>query len=254
MSVPVTFAHPAVLIPLARTPLPFAALAAGSMVPDLPLFAPWLPFTYAQTHAPVGVVTIDVLTGLVAWAAWWLVRPPLTDAAPSIVRDRIRGQARARRSWIVLGPLAGAIGAASHVLWDEFTHPGRWGERHLSWLATERAGIAGVSWAQYASGVLGLLVLTAAALVALRRADPRPRPRAWSAAPAVVLGIPVAAVIVAAVPVLLRGGTLRGLAFDVITRGGAAGTGALLVASAVWWARTRTRPPRAVAGWSTEVE
>ena len=40
---PITFAHPAAVLPLARTGLPLTALAIGSMVPDLPMFVrlPW---------------------------------------------------------------------------------------------------------------------------------------------------------------------------------------------------------------------
>jgi hypothetical protein len=51
------------------------------------------------------------------------------------------------------------VGAATHVLWDEFTHPGRWGTQHIGALRTDWAGLAGYRWAQYGSGVLGGVVI-----------------------------------------------------------------------------------------------
>jgi hypothetical protein len=45
------------------------------------------------------------------------------------------------------------------VLWDEFTHGGRWGERHVPALAGTYGDRLGWQWAQHVSGVLGLALL-----------------------------------------------------------------------------------------------
>ena len=65
------------------------------------------------------------------------------------------------------------IGAATHVLWDEFTHVHRFGYRHLAWLAQTHGPMDGYRWAQYASGLVGALVI-ALALLHWWRSAPSP--------------------------------------------------------------------------------
>lgn len=75
---PLTPAHVAAVLPLrGRWNLPFAALAAGSMSPDLGYF---LPFSSRMprhaTHSVVGIVTWDLLFGVAMWLVWrWAVPP-----------------------------------------------------------------------------------------------------------------------------------------------------------------------------------
>lgn len=69
---PLTFAHPSVVLPLFRTPFVPAALVAGSMSPDLPYFLgatgtavtaqSWYePFFNATTsHSPLGALTVSL--------------------------------------------------------------------------------------------------------------------------------------------------------------------------------------------------
>lgn len=73
---------------------------------------------------------------------------------------------------------AASIAAFTHVAWDSFTHPDRWGSEHIDWLRTEHLGLLGAAWAQYVSGVVGLVVVCAWAVVELRSlpaSDPRPQ-------------------------------------------------------------------------------
>ncbi len=51
------------------------------------------------------------------------------------------------------------LGAITHLVWDSFTHAGRWGVEVVPWLHTEHLGLPGYKWAQFASGLLGLAVL-----------------------------------------------------------------------------------------------
>lgn len=72
-------------------------------------------------------------------------------------------------------PLALAIGAASHVLIDEFTHAGRAGATHVAVLAASYLSPLGGSWegyrwAQYLLGAIGL------AIVAGSAGEPLPTP------------------------------------------------------------------------------
>ncbi len=55
--------------------------------------------------------------------------------------------------------LAVVLGALTHLVWDSFTHAGRWGVEVVPWLHTEHLGLPGYTWAQFASGLLGLAVL-----------------------------------------------------------------------------------------------
>ena len=178
---PFTLAHPAAVLPLRRTGLPLSALVAGSMVPDAPVFLDE-DRAYDWTHAWWGVVSVDVVLTLVTLALWFgVVRDPLVDLSPRGVRNRLPARARLdRRAW-TLAPVAAAIGSATHVLWDAFTHVDTWGTRHVAWLREEHLGVDGYLWAQFASGIAGLVVLLVVAAHHLRRSPvirDQPRPRA----------------------------------------------------------------------------
>jgi Domain of unknown function (DUF4184) len=165
--VPFTGSHPAAVLPFLRTPLPASALVLGSMAPDLPYYLP-VPFPWA-THTAVAVVTVDLLLGGLAWALWHgVLAAPALAGAPVPLRDRVAGAvplglvarlSSVRRVALLLAALA--VGAATHVLWDEFTHPRRWGTAHIPALAEGWGLLPGYRWLQYASGLAGALVLLA---------------------------------------------------------------------------------------------
>ena len=184
---PFTGSHPAAVLPLLRTPLPASALVAGSIAPDVPFYLPVvLPW---DTHTALAVVTVDVLFGGLAWAVWHaLLAPAALSAAPAGVRGRLSGVPlglrRRLRSARVVGLVltALALGAAVHVLVDEFTHPGRWGATHLPVLARAWGPLPGVRWLDYAGGGVGGVVLLAWLVRWWRRAPADPasaRPRWW---------------------------------------------------------------------------
>lgn len=90
---PITFAHPAAILPFARTRLPLPALVIGSMVPDLPMFlrVPW----YEVTHGPWGVFGVDIVLGIFGVALWVLVvRDAFVDLAPDVIRGRLPKRTR----------------------------------------------------------------------------------------------------------------------------------------------------------------
>lgn len=224
---PFTLAHPAAVLPLRRTRLPFAALVVGSMVPDVPLFTP-AHGLYERTHSLVGIVTVDVLIGLLGWLAWTLVlRDALIDSAPAGVRTRLPRRAPAAgvgargRGLLDAVAVVGALvaGAVTHVVWDEFTHPGRWGQQHVRVLSGSYAGVPAVSWAQYASGVVGLVVLVVVALRALGRTPAHAAPRRHPRFAPWVLRLPLAAALgVVIVDLGLQfGQRLHDVAFAVVT-------------------------------------
>lgn len=188
---PFTLSHPAAVLPLivrgrGRGPLSASALVAGSMAPDVPYFAdsvvPGVFGFGTVTHAWWGVFTVDVLIAAALAAAWrWLLRDALaallplrrgTAGAPG--RPGLRGA-----GWFAV---SGALGAATHVGWDSFTHHDRAGVRLLPFL--ERTGPAGqplYTVLQYGSSALALGCLAWWLLRAIRRwrgtaVDPRCEP------------------------------------------------------------------------------
>ena len=161
-TVPITPAHAVVAIPLRRLGLPLAALAVGSMVPDVAVFLPQV-FDYDLTHSPVGVVTVDLAIGMLLLLGWWRwVREPVLDLLPETLRERVPLRSgldpSARWFW---GRVVGSVvlGAATHVLWDSVTHDGAETTRWLPALEVDWGPWPGYQWLQVFSGAIGLLLV-----------------------------------------------------------------------------------------------
>ena len=176
-----------VALPFVRTPLLPAAIAIGAMTPDLPLFVRGVGVGYGFTHAGTNIVW----TGLIAFGLFlvWrvLLRPAVAELSPTWAAARLprewnqRPAAAARQSlgagesrWYpLLLAVSLLIGVASHILWDLFTHEGRWGSQVLPILDAEWGPLQGFKWLQHGSSVVGLAVIGIWMLVWLRRRTPR---------------------------------------------------------------------------------
>lgn len=173
---PFTLSHPAAALLLRRTGLPVPAVVAGAIAPDVPMFIPGRN-GYDVTHSWMGVVSVDVAIAMAGFVAWvLLLRDACVDLSPSAVRERLPAAQRSSRVEWALAPLGAAVGAATHVVWDAFTHPARWGAQHVAWLSSEHLGVSGAGWAQVGSSVAGLAVVVAWAAAGLGRQTRRPRP------------------------------------------------------------------------------
>jgi len=235
--VPFTPSHPAAVLPFLRSGLPASALVAGSVVPDLPYY---LPVDLGlRTHTALAVVTTDLVGGLVLWAVWhgFLVAPVVATApAPLRARLPVPGRPRvddARAALLLAGGVV--LGAATHVLWDEFTHPGRWGPAHIPALTARYAGEPLYGWLQDLSGLVGGLALAVWGLLWWHRTPARPvtggAPWAW-------LGVGALALVAGAV-----GGAgqadVRSVAVLAAFAGGTAALVAVVVLAAAWHVRAR---------------
>ncbi|MEU9129661.1 DUF4184 family protein [Kitasatospora sp. NPDC048540] len=260
---PFTFSHPAAVLPLlnrgrARGRLVASALLIGSMAPDLPYFAG--SFALGDvTHAWWGVPTVDVAVTAVLAALWHLVlRAPLVALLPArwagaaelltAPRAGLRRPGAAEVLWFAL---SAAIGAGTHVGWDAFTHPRRFGTRLIPVLQSGSLfGRPLYTTLQYGSSAVAIVLLAGYALRELRRAaDAGGRPCAVvlgrGARRLVLAGTAVAAVLGAGYRIdrWARPGT--GL-FDLIPTvafGSIAGVGAALLCYAVVARRTAVTGP-----------
>lgn len=178
---PFTPSHVAAAIPLLRTPLLPAALVVGTTAPDIPYYVP-LFVPRALSHSLLGLVSVDLVLGVIGALLWWfLLREPIIDLLPRSIGRRIPFQQRT--AWRPPGwgwPLTVAVlllsvlvGAATHLIWDSFTHPG-WLVDHVNVLRVRVGPLPVAKWLQHVSSVGGLGVVGVWAIVMLRRASPDP--------------------------------------------------------------------------------
>lgn len=253
---PFTVSHVIAVLPLAtprfRGRLVPSGLVIGAMIPDWPYFFPPRG-TSGWTHAAYGPVSIDLLLGLAAVALWvWLIRSPMLDLAPTWLRTRLGDLPTPSRTsvvWWLTAALSVIIGALTHVTWDTFTHPNRWGTTHLPALTEVFVGpLPLYKWLQYGSSVLGMAGIVTVLSVWWRRAahrsaapttwSPRARHLAWAV---LVLAPATTALLSVLVP-----GWRYGDGFDertivrAVFRSFTAAGIALLTVCAVWWSVRRS--------------
>lgn len=170
---PFTPAHVAAVLPLTGRTRPGwavpAALVIGSMVPDVLYFVP-IGDHRAFSHSLTGVLTLDLVLGLFFLGLWWSVAAPVArDLAPPRLQESLPEPATVTsREWLWALPCLVA-GELTHLAWDSFTHAGGWVVvRSAALQAPLPGGLPAYKVAQYASGVLGCLVVLAVAARRLR--------------------------------------------------------------------------------------
>jgi hypothetical protein len=149
-----------------RDPLIISALAVGAMSPDVPYFLPFGGW-WAWGHNWPGLVEQDIPVTLALLVIYWaLLAAPLRALAPAGLRQRLPQDVFAEhrtRPWRALGLVivAAAFGAATHIIWDAFTHEDRFGVHTLTWLQTPDVvgPLPGYRVLQYVSSVFGLVIV-----------------------------------------------------------------------------------------------
>ena len=118
---PFTVSHAAAVLPFLRTPLPAAALVVGAMAPDLPYFLP-LGIAREFSHSLLGLVTIDLVVGVLVLLAWWFaLRAPVLDYSPGWLRNRMPEKHTGTALWMLAALI---IGGLTHLALDTVTHEG----------------------------------------------------------------------------------------------------------------------------------
>ncbi len=168
---PLTFpSHAAAVLPLLHVRgLPASALVVGSAAPDLVYLVGTLG---ATAHHPRGLLSVCLPAGVLAYLylealVLPVVAPPLLSIWPDRGRALVarlalpRPPPRTVRGWLAVG-LAVLVGAATHQLWDGFTHAWMWPARVL--YPTTTVSLLGhpvlLSRAlQHGSSALGLVIV-----------------------------------------------------------------------------------------------
>lgn len=256
---PFTLAHPAAVLPLGRR-LPratvFSALIVGSMTPD---FAYFIPFdvTRGASHGVAALATFCLPAGFAIYLAFHLLlKRPLVALLPArFARLLAAGVERA------LPPRSGAavalsivLGAATHILWDSFTHSNGQAVARLAFLRAtlfhfRGAAVEPCHLLQQASTVAGLAIVGFAARRALREAVPGevavlPRPLAVLVAAALAIA-PAAAGVATARSLLGPDASvfaLRGYAFAIVVSTLRTFTVTLALYALAWHAWRALRP------------
>lgn len=133
------------------------------MTPDIPLFFPL--YDYSFSHSLNGLLSINLLAGLFFYFLFVLlgkdfidhIFPPRSDHKPTTLykNNRLKN--------LFFISLSLIIGASTHIFWDLFTHQNTAGTKTFSVLQKSymilEQDVKGYKIAQYASSILGLLVL-----------------------------------------------------------------------------------------------
>lgn len=171
---PITPAHAAVAPLLQRITrpvglnLPLSALVIGTMTPDFEYLIR-LRAGGGVWHTPLGLFEFCLPVGLATWCVFRVI------IGPALLRLLPPGLGAAAQEQVAAGPtlrlvpsavVAIALGAASHDLWDSFTHESQWGVREFPALDTKLpyGGPDPLRWysiLQYASSVIGVMVVVA---------------------------------------------------------------------------------------------
>ncbi len=180
---PFTVSHVAAALPLRRLNLVWSAFVVGSMAPDFPYIVGSTDYRSLGHRFP-GLIEFTLPASLFAlWVFHTAVKRPVITLLPRGMQQRLRGQlgrfpfGGAARFMAILFSLA--VGIATHVVWDGFTHASSWpGGSWLwlqRWVKVPLLGLMPMHMAlQYASTVVGLAALGIWVWLWYRNTEPQP--------------------------------------------------------------------------------
>jgi hypothetical protein len=165
---PFTVSHAAAVLPFGGR-LSASALVIGAMTPDLPLFAPFLPYTTDATHTLVGTFVTNILVGFAVFVLWHgFFARPADWFAPSGIRARLSPQQQPglRRRLATPGRVLGVffslfLGGVTHQILDWFTHEDTVLTDRFAVFHSTVLGMPAYYFLQIALSVVGLVLLAA---------------------------------------------------------------------------------------------
>jgi hypothetical protein len=180
---PFTLSHAAAALPFRRFKPVWPALVMGTFAPDLQYFIWISDEDRSGHHFPQAVFYTLPLALLVLWVFEWCVKGPAIGLLPSGLQCRLHdkveplsfkgwGQFASILLWI-------AVGIATHVTWDQFTHHHTWMNSHWGVLQYMvplpfHDPVALPKVLQHVSTIIGFVVVVAWCVLWYRRTTPVP--------------------------------------------------------------------------------
>ena len=127
---PFTFAHPAIVLPLARLPkkyISLTGLVAGSIAPDFEYFIRMKPVSH-YSHTLPGIILFNIPAAIIiSFTFHYFVKNQLIDHLPLRLYSRFHHYKSSNwtsyfKKYFLPFLFSVAIGSFSHILWDSFTH------------------------------------------------------------------------------------------------------------------------------------
>jgi hypothetical protein len=168
--VPFTFSHPAAVVPLnyiSKRWLSLTALIVGSIIPDFEYFIR-MRVSSVYSHTWAGLFWYDLPLGLFVLLVYTrLIKDNLITHLPSGINARFSQHQNSKHDYdllyFVIAIVSILIGAASHILWDSFTHPAGYFVKHHHILKHKvliaNHSVAFYNMLQHTSSAIGVLVL-----------------------------------------------------------------------------------------------
>ena len=165
---PFTFAHPAIVLPLAsakRKWFSLSGLIIGSMSPDFEYFFR-MKVQSEISHTIAGLFLFDLPASiLIALIFHVFVKKALINNLPEFLRSRFC--VYANKNWVLylkssfpVVVISILIGAASHIFWDAFTHAGGYFALHISLLQKMLINtVPAYKILQHTSSAIGVVVI-----------------------------------------------------------------------------------------------
>lgn len=163
---PLTFAHPAAVLPFSRDSkyVNFLALVLGSMSPDFEYFLRGMPYGEIG-HTCFGFITFNLPIVVIVYLIYKAcIHRTLFRHLPSILQDTYSQKKSSARSLKVFIFLYSALfGMLTHVVWDSFTHLGGFMVSNLS-ILTSTVHIYGFNipifkFLQHGSTIVGIIAI-----------------------------------------------------------------------------------------------
>jgi Domain of unknown function (DUF4184) len=211
--VPFTLSHAAAALPLGRFRFVPSALVIGTLAPDFEYFIMLVPMD-RYGHTLIGLFLLTLPMALVVlWIFHNLVKRPAVMLLPDAVQRRLVDHIGnfqfggvGRFLLIVFSIL---VGAATHLLWDSFTHRTGWFFHH--WALMRQPVSVPVLGSlpyykvfQHTSTVLGLVILLVWFVLWYRRSAPSSQPIAAAPPARTRVAILTAFAIVGSIGALIR--------------------------------------------------
>ncbi len=164
---PLTLAHPAIVLPLRKAGPKFFSLSGliiGSMSPD---FEYLMAFNLQDkiAHSFFGILLFCLPAGLLVYCCYHsMIRNPLIQNLPPFLKGRFlhvvsfKSLDYLKKRWYVL-IYSILLGALSHLIWDSFTHEHRFFVEHISFLKSTVGKFPVYKLVQHSSTLLGLIYI-----------------------------------------------------------------------------------------------